>query len=53
MLAALYKLSTSFNELDIVNNNSDNLDASINCLELIKRINAVNVEESKVQGNDK
>lgn len=51
--SALYKLSTTFNELDIVNGNSNTLDASINCLELIKRINAVNVEESEVQGNDK
>lgn len=50
---ALYKLSTSFNELDIVKGNSDTLDASINCLELIKRINGVNVKESEAQGNDK
>lgn len=36
---ALYKLSTSFNELDTVSGNSNNLKASISCLEIIKRIN--------------
>ena len=38
---ALYRLSTSFNELDTVSGNSTNLNASITCLELIKRINGV------------
>lgn len=38
---ALYRLSTSFNELDTVSGNSNNLHASITCLELIKRINGV------------
>ena len=38
---ALYRLSTTFNELDVVNGNSDTLNASITCLELIKRINGV------------
>jgi hypothetical protein len=38
---ALYRLSTTFNELDVVNGNSNTLDASITCLELIKRINGV------------
>lgn len=38
---ALYRLSTSFNELDTVSGNSNNLNASITCLELIKRINGV------------
>lgn len=38
---ALYRLSTTFNELDTVSGNSDNLNASITCLELIKRINSV------------
>ena len=38
---ALYRLSTSFNELDTVGGNSNNLNASITCLELIKRINGV------------
>ena len=50
---ALYRLSTTFNELDVVKGNSDTLNASINCLELIKRINAVNVKESEAPGNDK
>ena len=38
---ALYRLSTSFNELDTVSGKSNNLNASITCLELIKRINGV------------
>jgi hypothetical protein len=38
---ALYRLSTTFNELDVVNGNSNTLNASITCLELIKRINGV------------
>lgn len=38
---ALYRLSTTFNELDAVSGNSNNLNASITCLELIKRINGV------------
>lgn len=37
--AALYRLSTNFNELDTVSGNSNNLKASISCLEIIKRIN--------------
>ena len=43
---ALYRLSTSFNELDTVSGNSNNLNASITCLELIKRINGV-IDEKK------
>lgn len=43
---ALYRLSTSFNELDTVGGNSNNLNASITCLELIKRINSV-IDEKK------
>lgn len=38
---ALYRLSTSFNELDTMNGNSDTLNSSITCLELIKRINGM------------
>ena len=38
---ALYRLSTTFNELDVVNGNSNTLNASITCLELIKKINGV------------
>lgn len=38
---ALYRLSTTCNELDVVNGNSNTLNASITCLELIKRINGV------------
>lgn len=44
---ALYRLSTSFNELDAVNGNSNNLNASITCLELIKRINGVINEKNQ------
>jgi hypothetical protein len=43
---ALYRLSTSFNELDTVSGNSNNLNASITCLELIKRINGA-IDEKK------
>lgn len=38
---ALYRLSTTFNELDVVNGNSNTLNSSITCLELIKKINGV------------
>ena len=43
---ALYRLSTSFNELDTVSGKSNNLNASITCLELIKRLNGV-IDEKK------
>ena len=43
---ALYRLSTSFNELDTVSGKSNNLNASITCLELIKRINGVMDEKN-------
>lgn len=43
---ALYRLSTSLNELDSVSGKSKNLNASITCLELIKRINNV-LDEKK------
>ena len=43
---ALYRLSTNFNELDTVSGNSNNLSASITCLELIKRINGVENEKN-------
>lgn len=38
---ALYKLSTNFNDLDTMSGNSNNINASITCLELIKKINGV------------
>jgi hypothetical protein len=43
---ALYRLSTTFNEFDVVNGNSNTLNSSITCLELIKRINGV-INEKK------
>lgn len=43
---ALYNLSTTFNGLDAVSGESKNLNASITCLELIKRINNV-LDEKK------
>lgn len=43
---ALYRFSTILNELDSVSGKSKNLNASIACLELIKRINNV-LDEKK------
>lgn len=43
---ALYRFSTILNELDSVSGKSNNLNTSITCLELIKRINNV-LDEKK------